>query len=76
MNKAANRKKSKAVLTEAAVNCPGEEDSALLLPWTAWELQSKSNPNFSLAVTDFSSITNAGGWQCKMPRCSKLGSFH
>lgn len=77
MNKAANGKKSKAVLAEAAAHCTGEEDSALLLPWTAQELPSKSsNPNFSRAVTDFSHLSptpNTGRWQCKMPRHSKRG---
>lgn len=77
MNKAAIGKKSKAVLAEAAEHCTGEEDSALLLPWTAQELPSTlSNPNSSSAVTDFlhlSSIPNTGGWQWKMPRCSKHG---
>lgn len=76
-NKAANGKKGKAVLAEAAERCTGEEDSALLLPWTARELPSKSsNPNFSPAVTDFSHLSstpNTRGWQRKTPRHSKLG---
>ena len=76
-NKAANGKKSKAVLAEAAEHCTGEEDSSLLLPWTVQELPNKSSdPDFSPAVTDvshLSSTPSTGGWQCKTMRYSKLG---